>query len=475
MALAHEHFVNSSADGEYPYTKVDAGLYLNPEAADAQWVITAGKADRTNKEYVSIQSENKPGLYLTANDDKTVTLAQDHSLQAIPETAKKQTFIQKAGLADASMVSFESVSQPGMYITLVGTTLALTDGSDKAAATFSIDEKKTISSDAKTENSFTSLKVDGNEVDVTKQEYNLDDVEYTKEEMLIEPVLADKNGYYTLEQIDANGKALNSPRFLLGSDDLSSKVSLEGAETRIRLTAYAENLNAVQTIIITIKTKDISDFTLGEELVKFFDFEDKTDDATAVTKAAKPAPVVGPEYKYAEGKSGKGIVLDGTYGLKLADSKDLNLGENYTVSFWMKPDALCGAVDPTLAAGTFSPEHWLNLTFDAKIWSRNGDYIATPAANAYKQGEWQHVAVSVNGDKAGTAANTGTARLYINGELVSSGDIAKGIMTTENSAIYFGVNAWDAYFKGTLDEVKIIKRYLAQKEVQVLAKGDAVK
>lgn len=470
LALAHEHFINSGADGEYPYTKVDVGLYLNPQEADAQWVITAGKADRSNKEYVSIQSENKPGLYLTANEDKTVTLAQDYDLRAIPETAKKQTFIQKAGLADASMVSFESVSQPGMYITLVGRTIALTDGSDKAAATFSIDKKPAASSDAKTENSFTSLKVDGKDVDVAEKEHNLE-VDLSKEEILVEPVLADKDGYYTLEQIAADGTVLNVPKILVGSADLSSEVSLEGEETRIRLTAYAENLSAVQTIVIAIKTKDASDFSLGENLVKSFGFEDKTDDATAVTKAAKPVPVANPEYKYAEGKFGKGIVLDGTYGLKLADSKDLNLGESYTISFWMKPDVLGGAVDPTLAAGTFSPEHWLNLTFDAKIWSRSGDYIATTAANTYKAGEWQHVAVCVNGDKEGTLKNTCRARLYINGELVSSGDIAKGIMTTENSAIYFGVNAWDAYFKGTLDDVMIINRYLAQKEVQVIAKG----
>lgn len=470
LALAHEHFINSGADGEYPYTKVDVGLYLNPQEADAQWVITAGKADRSNKEYVSIQSENKPGLYLTANEDKTVTLAQDYDLRAIPETAKKQTFIQKAGLADASMVSFESVSQPGMYITLVGRTIALTDGSDKAAATFSIDKKPAASSDAKTENSFTSLKVDGKDVDVAEKEHNLE-VDLSKEEILVEPVLADKDGYYTLEQIAADGTVLNVPKILVGSADLSSEVSLEGEEPRIRLTAYAENLSAVQTIVIAIKTKDASDFSLGENLVKSFGFEDKTDDATAVTKAAKPVPVANPEYKYAEGKFGKGIVLDGTYGLKLADSKDLNLGESYTISFWMKPDVLGGAVDPTLAAGTFSPEHWLNLTFDAKIWSRSGDYIATTAANTYKAGEWQHVAVCVNGDKEGTLKNTCRARLYINGELVSSGDIAKGITTTENSAIYFGVNAWDAYFKGTLDDVMIINRYLAQKEVQVIAKG----
>lgn len=472
LPLAHEHFVNSGADGEYPYTKVDVGLYLNPEAADAQWVITAGKADRTNKEYVSIQSENKPGLYLTANDDKTVTLAQDHDLRAMEATAKKQTFIQKAGLADASMVSFESVSQPGMYITLVGSSIALTDGSDKAAATFSIDKKPSAPSDVKTENSFASLKVDGKDVDATAKEYNLE-VELSKEDVLVEPVLADKDGYYTLEQIAADGTALNAPKVFAGSENLVSEVSLEGEETRIRLTAYAQDFSAVQTIVIAIKTKDVSDFSLKENLVASFGFEDTTGSASAVTKASTPVAVANPAYKYADGKFGKGIVLDGTYGLKLADSKDLNLGESYTVSFWMKPDALGGAVDPTLAAGTFSPEHWLNLTFDAKIWSRNGDYIATTAADAYKAGEWQHVTVCVNGEKAGTQAKTCRARLYVNGELVSSGDIATGIMTTDKSAIYFGVNAWDAYFKGTLDDVMIINRYLSQKEVQVIASGDA--
>ena len=31
---------------------------------DAQWVLTDGKADKTKPAYVSIQSENKSGLYL---------------------------------------------------------------------------------------------------------------------------------------------------------------------------------------------------------------------------------------------------------------------------------------------------------------------------------------------------------------------------------------------------------------------------
>lgn len=472
--LSHEHFVNSSADGDYPYTKVDVGTYMNPEEADAKWVISAGKADRNKKEYVSIQSENKPGLYLTANADKSVTLAQDYSLKDIPETAKKQTFIQKAGLSDAAMVSFESVSQPGMYMTLVGGSLALTDGSDKAAATFSVDKKPSIPADAKKENSFASLKVDGKDVDVTAKEYSAE-VAFGQEEITIVPVLADKNGYYSLELLK-DGKPEKGAKILSGTGDLTLKSGLTGKETNIRLTVYAQDLSVAQTMTVKV-SKDYASFNIKDNIVASYAFDGGTDKASAVTKdktAGNPLiPAVNPEYKYADGKFGKGIVLDGSYGLKLADAKELNLGESYTFSYWMKPDALGGGVDPTLTAGTFKPEYWLNLTCDAKVWSKNGAYIETPAANAYTAGKWQHVALCVDGTKNGTEANTVTASLYVDGRLVSSGNVASGIMSNKDSALYFGLNAWDAYYTGALDDVMVLNRALSQSEVQVIAAGEA--
>lgn len=475
LQVSHEYFVNSGVDTAYPYTKVQVGSYLNPKEADSQWVFTAGKADVNYKDYISIQSENKPGLYLTANDDKTVTLAQDHSLRAIPETAKKQTFIQKAGLADASMVSFESVSQPGMYITLVNSALALTDGSDKAASTFSIDKKPAVSDNANKENGFASLKVDGKDVDTSGEKYQVE-VGFEQSDITIEPALTDKNGYYTLETLNNGEAAESNIKMLSGKDDLSAKAALAGKETNFRLTVYAENLSVAKIFTVTVK-KDFSALSIKDNIVKTYAFENDTDSAAAVTKDATAGnpliPAVDPKYSYADGKFGKGIVLGGDYGLKLADSKSLNLGESYTISFWMKPDSIGGGVDPTLTAGTFKPEYWLNLSFDAKIWSKNGSYFDTPAANVYEAGKWQHVAVSVDGAKAGSIAKTVTASLYVDGKLVSSGNVASGIMATENSAIYFGANAWDSYFKGTLDDVMILNKALSQSEVQAIASGDA--
>ncbi len=141
-AIGHAYFQNSASDNAYPYTDVACGLYEDEDPEwdgdfaeeDLYWVLCAGKADTENAAYVSIQSENKPGLYMTANEDMTVTLAQESSVSEERETA--QTFHTVVGLNDESGVSFESVAYPGYYLTIVDGVLLLTDGSDAENATF---------------------------------------------------------------------------------------------------------------------------------------------------------------------------------------------------------------------------------------------------------------------------------------------------------------------------------------------------
>lgn len=137
--ISHASFVNASSDGPYPYKKVKVGENLSTQKQDAWWVIVAGKADGKKDAYVSVQSENKPGLYLTANEDNTVTLAQD--ADGTEKTAKQQTFRTIKGLGDKDGVSFESVSKPGMYLTVQGGNLCLTDGKDEDEATFFVNRK----------------------------------------------------------------------------------------------------------------------------------------------------------------------------------------------------------------------------------------------------------------------------------------------------------------------------------------------
>lgn len=133
--ISHEFFINSSGDNEYPYSGIKTGTGIGMEG-DNEWVITAGKSDTDNEAYISIQSENKPGLYLTAEEEGSITLAQD--ADATEETAKKQTFHSITGLDGNNGVSFESVAQPGMYISVKDGLLCLSDGSDATGATFYI-------------------------------------------------------------------------------------------------------------------------------------------------------------------------------------------------------------------------------------------------------------------------------------------------------------------------------------------------
>ena len=73
--------------------------------------------------------KNKPGLYLSVNETGNITLAQD--ADASEETAERQTFHSVKGLAGDDGISFESVAQPGMYISVKDGMLCLSDGSDK--------------------------------------------------------------------------------------------------------------------------------------------------------------------------------------------------------------------------------------------------------------------------------------------------------------------------------------------------------
>ena len=132
-ALAHAHFNNSSLDDTYPYKDVVLGSGLDKATElDAQWEIVAGKADASDVYTVSIESYNKGGLYVTVTDGGVV-LSQDYD----GKMAQAQTFRTVEGLAGRG-VSFESLAQPGKYLTLSGGALTLSDGSDVNAVSFII-------------------------------------------------------------------------------------------------------------------------------------------------------------------------------------------------------------------------------------------------------------------------------------------------------------------------------------------------
>ena len=131
--LAHEWFNNSLGDDLYPYTDMALGSGLDKTTElDAQWEIVAGKADASDVYTVSIESNNKAGLYVTVKDGGVV-LCQDYD----GKQDEAQTFRTVEGLAGEG-VSFESLTQPGMYLSLSGGAATLSDGADVQAVSFLI-------------------------------------------------------------------------------------------------------------------------------------------------------------------------------------------------------------------------------------------------------------------------------------------------------------------------------------------------
>lgn len=132
-ALAHENFVNTTNDADYPMIK-DVMAGGAAEEADALWELEPGKADTSNEAYVSIQSYNKPGLYLSADEDGVV-LTQDAN--GWSNMAQKMTFRTLNGFAGYG-VTFESVYMPGYYLVSEDGDLKLSNDPDAKACTFTV-------------------------------------------------------------------------------------------------------------------------------------------------------------------------------------------------------------------------------------------------------------------------------------------------------------------------------------------------
>ena len=136
--ISHEQFTNSSDDSSYPYLDIKIGEELSGSDLDRLWVITDGKYDPDNEYLVSIQAENKTGLYITAGPEGSVTLSQD--VDGSEDTAKNQTFKTTTSLnGKEGMISFESVSYEGTYLTVSNGIITLSDGSDADACSFEVE------------------------------------------------------------------------------------------------------------------------------------------------------------------------------------------------------------------------------------------------------------------------------------------------------------------------------------------------
>ena len=138
-----ELFDNTLDDKNYPMVgksiKVDI---VNGE--ESEWEINPGKSDKLKDSYVSIESNYKPGMYLTIGNKITdgvydVVLSQD--VNGTSKEADSMTFRTILGL-NGEGVTFESVLYQGYYLTSHDRDLILSSKPDPNEASFKVKKLK---------------------------------------------------------------------------------------------------------------------------------------------------------------------------------------------------------------------------------------------------------------------------------------------------------------------------------------------
>ena len=174
--------------------------------------------------------------------------------------------------------------------------------------------------------------------------------------------------------------------------------------------------------------------------------------------------------KYVPGRSGEAgdyaVDTQGKHGLILPEKQ---LGDNYTISFWVKPTDISKGkwAISLLFVGrhTANQEKWVSIatrnnTGAVACWStgnrQNGDI-------AVVQDEWQMITLVQRGIDAD---------VYLNGEkkVTKAGAWDKG-MEDADQFIALATNKWDGNFYGCYDDVNVYNQALTADQVKYLYLG----
>ena len=134
-----ERFENTLSDADYPMVGKAISVDNN-NGEESEWEINPGKSDKLKDAYISIESNYKPGMYLSVGDirsDGTYDVVLSQDVNGTPNEANSMTFRTILGLS-GNGVSFESVLLPGFYLSSSKKDLILTSKPIAEEATFNV-------------------------------------------------------------------------------------------------------------------------------------------------------------------------------------------------------------------------------------------------------------------------------------------------------------------------------------------------
>ncbi|WP_029069288.1 LamG-like jellyroll fold domain-containing protein [Jonesia quinghaiensis] len=185
--------------------------------------------------------------------------------------------------------------------------------------------------------------------------------------------------------------------------------------------------------------------------------------SAAATTTGSRIGTSGGTASYNSGVQGKAAYFNGSTGIRLPDG--LIQGNSYTVSMWLKPEALTEHTPAFFGSAT--TERWVSMvpqghsgvSGNAMVWAGTTWYDAG-TGKKLPLNQWSHVTFVVK---------NGAVQVYVNGQRTHNGTGFPNVFTTANGQFALGVNHWDTPFKGSIDEVKVWRSALTAADVQALA------
>ncbi|AWB69155.1 beta-xylosidase (plasmid) [Saccharobesus litoralis] len=236
------------------------------------------------------------------------------------------------------------------------------------------------------------------------------------------------------------------------------------ADATVTLTATINFQGSIdtKTFEVTVKSKAPAEFSFDGDLMSANNLYGEGQPTDGFIDA------LGGSVEYVDGVIGQALKLDGTNGVRLPDN--LIGTYQYSVSFWIRPDAFTGF--STSFFGAANTSSWVsfvpawgdgNVT---RLWSGTAWYDADPASGQIPAQEWSHITFTVD---------NGAVTLYINGQVEFSGENYPNVFGAGQTTYFgLGVNHWDTPFNGAIDELKIYSDPIGADLVQALyAAGSA--
>ena len=224
-----------------------------------------------------------------------------------------------------------------------------------------------------------------------------------------------------------------------------------------------------------------------------YSFNGKLTDAVVVTRAGDVGRFNEGTYPemsedvfplFTEGVEGDALYLDGSYGVALQGVEPLN--ESYTISFWFRADELFDW-SPFLMIGSHlmdvgGSQSYLSInrktteegeqvvpifnTIDAAL---NNSCEVRPSIEKKKWvnlNEWVYITICADASaSSGAAEGRAMGYLYLNSELIGSGEVSLLNMEAENVYAYLGISCYDELFRASYDEVHIWKQLLDESQI----------